>query len=369
MTQGLFQSVSRMNSTLVDLAREGSSDKRRELLQQVSELFVDGAEAHSDREAMLFGDVLSRLLEQVPVEARVQLSERVAPLAQTPRNLALKLANDESSVAAPVLTHSPVLTDDDLIDVARKQGQDHLKAISMRSTLSASVTDVIVDRGNAEVLNTIARNLGAEFSEVGFATLAEKAVADTDLGEALSRRADVPPAVAATLVARLNVAARAHLEQLMSDDHDKLDSVLDKARRQFDVVRADQRRNRLETKLLIADVRAGKKTIDAALDHLVMNRRLLDVAMLLSELAGVPEAHVNNVLHKFNSMGIAVICRSLDVSETTYGRLAEVRCERLRINTAQAAPMVREYAGIDRATADRTLRFHKVRSSVGAKAS
>ena len=112
-----------MLSNLVDLAREGSSEKRRELLGEISNLFADGAEAHNDRETLLFGEVLTKLLDQVPVDDRVLVSNRVASLEQTPRQLALKLANDEAAVAAPVLQHSPVLTDEDLVTLASEKSQ------------------------------------------------------------------------------------------------------------------------------------------------------------------------------------------------------------------------------------------------------
>lgn len=352
------------NHTLVDLARESSSDKRRELLQEVSNLFVDGADAHSDRETLLFGDVLARLLDQVSVDDRAAVSSKVAGLERTPRELALKLANDELPVAAPVLQFSPVLTDDDLIDLASRQSQGHLKAISQRAEISASVTDVLVERGDSDVLNAVTRNLGARFSDHGFATLADKAAADHELGEALSFRADMPPSVAKLLVARLSPAARQRLEHLMSQDRDKLDAILGEARREMDASRQANRRNRIDAKLMVADIRENKRRLDEVLDQLVFKKRVIDIAYVLSELAGVPEAHVNNVLHKVNATGIAVVCRSLDISETAYQRLMALRCERLRLNQAQVAPMLREYQQLDRPTADRALRFHKVRSTV-----
>ncbi|MCW1843372.1 DUF2336 domain-containing protein [Prosthecomicrobium hirschii] len=353
------------NSMLVDLAREGSSEKRRELLQQVSNLFVDGSELHTDRETLLFGEVLSRLLDQVPLDDRVKVADRVSGLDRTPRDLALKLARDDARVAAPILRHSPVLTEDDLIGLATSQGQAHLHAIAQRAELGTRVTDVIVERGTGEVLKAVTRNLGAQFSERSFASLAEKAGSDHELGDALSFRADMPPLIAKALVAHLSPAARQRLEHLMAQDHEQLDALMNEARRELDQARHTNRRNRLDAKLAIADIREGRRPLDEVVDQLVFKKRIMDVAFVLSELASVPEAHVNNVLHKVNAMGIAVICRSLDMSDTVYQRLSALRCERLRLNKAQVMPMVTEYRQLDKQTADRALRFHKVRSTVG----
>jgi uncharacterized protein (DUF2336 family) len=358
-----------MQSSLVDLARETSSEKRRELMQEVSNLFVDGADRHTDREILRFGEVLSLLLDQVPVDDRASLSGRVAHLERTPRDLALKLAHDEAEVAAPILTHSRALTDDDLAHLAQHKSQDHLVAIAQRQFLTPTVTDVLVDRGNAHVLTTVTRNPGAEISDKGFGVLAVKARENKDLGEALSYRADMPPDIAEQIIASLDDAARERLQALLSGDQEMIGKLMMTARREMDTQRTDSRRSRLETKVMVQDVRQGKATASQVLDALVFKKRMLDIAFVLSELAQVPEAHVSNVLHKVNAMGIAVVCRSLEVTEPVYGRLSRLRCERLRLNTAQAEAMIRDYAELDKASADRTLRFHKVRSSVQVKAS
>ena len=52
------------------------------------------------------------------------------------------------------------------------------------------------------------------------------------------------------------------------------------------------------------------------------------------------------------------------MADTVYGRLSRLRCERLRLNAAQAEAMNREYRELDKASAERTLRFHKVRTNV-----
>jgi uncharacterized protein (DUF2336 family) len=51
-------------------------------------------------------------------------------------------------------------------------------AISSRIQLNESVTNVLIDRGNSEVVRKLAINLGARFSETGFATLTRRAESD-----------------------------------------------------------------------------------------------------------------------------------------------------------------------------------------------
>jgi uncharacterized protein (DUF2336 family) len=290
----------------------------------------------------------------------------VAQLDKTTRDLALKLAHDEAEVAAPILTHSNALTEDDLAHLAQHKSQDHLVAIARRQTLTSTVTDVLVDRGNSNVLTTVTLNPGAEISHKGFTVLADKARENRDLGEALSYRADMPPAIAEQIISTLDDTARERLQRLLSGDAEMISKLMNTARREIDAQRSDSRRSRLETTVMVQDVREGKASASQVLDTLVFKKRMLDIAFVLSELAQVPEAHVSNVLHKVNAMGIAVVCRTLDITEPVYDRLSRLRCERLRLNAAQAEAMNRDYKDLDKASAERTLRFHKVRSSVRA---
>src|SRR6202000_3017520 len=96
------------------------------------------------------------------------------------------------NVAGPVLTASKRLTTSDLTEIAQVRGQAHLVAISRRESLETEVTDILVERGNREVLQTLATNSGAQFSDRGYDVIVEKADGDDLLSEALVSRRDIP---------------------------------------------------------------------------------------------------------------------------------------------------------------------------------
>jgi Uncharacterised protein conserved in bacteria (DUF2336) len=131
----------------------------------------------------------------------------------------------------------------------------------------------------------------------------------------------------------------------------------------LDSTRGDQRRHRMELKVMLADIRAGKRRLDEAIDQLIFQKRMVDIAALLAEMSDLQEAHVSNVLHKVNATGIGIVCRALNVGETTYDRLSRLRCEKLRLPATQADQMTADFNMIDLVTAERSLRFHRVRNS------
>ena len=91
-----------------------------------------------------------------------------------------------------MLSQSERLDDEALIETARNKSQAHLMAISTRRVLSGAVTDVLVLRGNDEVVQSTVNNPGAEFSERGFTRLVNRAEGDDDLATCLGLRPTIP---------------------------------------------------------------------------------------------------------------------------------------------------------------------------------
>ena len=77
------------------------------------------------------------------------------------------------------------LTEDDLVRLAERGSQAHLAAIAGRSTVPEKVTDVLIDRGEREVVHTVTGNHGARFSNPAWTGWLEKAQEDVDLREML----------------------------------------------------------------------------------------------------------------------------------------------------------------------------------------
>src|SRR3984957_7210486 len=177
---------------LIDLAKEPSSAKRRVLLREVTDLFFANPERRGD-ELNLFDDVLTQLAGEMEEAVRVELAVRIAPKRSPPFRLVRKLAADAAiAVAQPILEGSPALSDEDLVAVALKHGQAHLKAISRRPIVSEAVTDVIVARADDETLGVLLHNAGPILSREAHETAVDRASANPVLQEAVVNRRDLP---------------------------------------------------------------------------------------------------------------------------------------------------------------------------------
>jgi uncharacterized protein (DUF2336 family) len=161
--------------------------------REVTDMFFGCAPSSSERQAAIINGVMGRLVERIDRRALLELSGRLAEADNAPANVIGRLSNDNDiAIAGPVLEKSNVLTDENLVAVAKTKSQEHLLAIAGRKKISEIVTDALVDRGNADVTRKAVGNLGAAFSEHGFVKVVHVARGDEALAIAIAARKDVP---------------------------------------------------------------------------------------------------------------------------------------------------------------------------------
>ena len=190
----------------------GTNARRIEMLTRVTDLFVGGAPRYSDEQIGVFDDVMVRLVSTIEAKARARLAHRLAPIANAPVQVMHMLAvDDDIEVACPVLSHSERLDDRVLVISASSKSQQHLFAISQRKSLSAAVTDVLVERGDRDVVQSVVKNGGARFSDAGFRMLVKRSASDDDLAVEVGMRSDIPRPHFLVLLEKASSAVRARL--------------------------------------------------------------------------------------------------------------------------------------------------------------
>ena len=190
----------------------GTIARRIEMLTRVTDLFVGGAPRYSDEQIGVFDDVMVRLVSTIEAKARTRLAQRLAPIANAPAQVMQMLAvDDDIEVARPALSYSERLDDRVLVMTASSKSQQHLFAISQRKSLSAAVTDVLVERGDRDVVHSVVKNGGARFSDAGFRMLVKRTAGDDDLAVEVGMRVDIPRPHFLVLLEKASSAVRARL--------------------------------------------------------------------------------------------------------------------------------------------------------------
>lgn len=351
---------------LTGLAQEKSSERRRALLREVTDLFFeatpeDGSGAHRQ-----FDAVLSTLAAQTAQDARAELSRRFANAPLAPRGLVMQLARDAIEVAAPILAQSGVLTEEDLIAIATEASEEHRRAMTARETVSERLSDVIVATGDDETLARLAANDGARLSRQAFETMTRRAETSPVLQAPIVNRADTPADLLGDLMSVVETSLRDRIlkrfealdpaiaDAAMAASHARLE-----ARIANDKAIADARK-------FVATRRMRKELDGALLVRLLRESERVKCCAALAELAGVDHSAAQRALDHRSPDGLALICKATGFDKALFVTLAILRRQTGSNLTADAQALGALYTSLSKEDAERALRFWRMRRDMQA---
>lgn len=167
----------------VDLLLSGDSDDevRFGLAEKISRLMPGLSPSELDKVREVTHQVLEKLAHDQAVRVRRILSETLKDIANAPPEVIKRLARDvELVVCAPVLAYSPLLTDDDLLDIISSAPvKGALSAISNRHSLSEDLTDAIYEAATEDkdddAIGVMLGNTSAQIREDTLDRIVERA--------------------------------------------------------------------------------------------------------------------------------------------------------------------------------------------------
>jgi uncharacterized protein (DUF2336 family) len=351
---------------LIALAEEGSSEKRRALLRELTEHFF-GTPARSPAEDTLYGAVLARLAADMETAVRAELSVRFSTATDAPHALVKRLAEDEAAVAGAVLSASPVLTDEDLLGIVRKHGQDHLRAVSARSSVSEAVSDVIVERGDDVTLGTLLRNDGARLSRRASETAVERAKVNPDLHEATVSRASLPPDLLNEMYFVVEARLRTQiLEQNARMDPALLESALNAGRTRIATDDGALPDDYAECSAYVEELKAAGQLTPQMLARFLRSGGTTSFLIALAQLSDIDFHTARQIVERRELDALAVVCKSADLDRALFLTYAVVLLNNDGDAMAKAHSYARMYAELSRDAALRTLRFWRIRREAAA---
>lgn len=350
---------------LIALAGETSSERRRELLRGVTDMFF-GGEAHGGAEMALFDAVLGQLAGEMEVAVRAELAERMSEAVIAPAGLMRTLAGDEIEVALPVLERSHALSDEDLLRLARTKGQDHLRAISQRPVVSSVVSDAIVERGDDDTLGVLLRNEGAALSRRAHEKAVDRAAANPQLHEAVVSRETLPIDLLNEMYFMVEARLRDRITAVNGAiDPAALEAALTAGRKRVAVgdgaLPADYAEAEKAVRGLIARNDIGPRVLAAML----RNRETTKFLIALSELAEIDFHTARRILERKELDALAIVCKAADFDRSLFLTFTVLILNRDDDAMLRAKSYGDLYNNLPKDAALRTIRFWRMRRTTG----
>ena len=185
------------------LARDQDESVRGNLAAKIAKLAPGLGPAEQDRIRKMAYEAIEILARDQTARVRQILAEELKDIAEAPAAIILQLARDaELIVAEPVLSFSPVLTDEDLIEIiAGNPPRGARSAIARRENLREKVSDAIVGADDVEAVAALLANHSAQIREETLDRIVSRAV-DIESWHAPLIRRPVLPRKAAVRIAR-----------------------------------------------------------------------------------------------------------------------------------------------------------------------
>jgi uncharacterized protein (DUF2336 family) len=336
----------------------GSAERHNTILKSVTGLFLSGRERINDEITAVFDDVIVRLVDHVESRARVELSMDLAPVVNAPNHVIQRLAaDDDIAVAGPVLAQSPQLTDQNLVELAASKGQSHLSKIAERKTLSPQVTDVLVDRGNAEVVTKVAVNSGARLSKTGMSMMVMRAGGDNALTQAMSRRADITPVLFKRLLNYATEEARTRMLAAAGPaDREAINHVLTQLANQAGSKTISPKEIAAAQRLVHSFSQDTEHTRSKVLQFADGNR-IAELVAALSILSGMPIALISRLIRDTEPFGAMAVCRSIGLEWSVAHAVLSTLPGMDEDREEKIGDLEEQYARLSVASAERLLGY------------
>jgi len=279
------------------------------------------SELSSDDLAAAEGAMIMMLDDPSPLVRRA-LSEVFASSQKAPLVVINALAADQPEIAVPLLLRSPLLLEDDLIDLIATGHPEAQTAIAGRALLPRPLAAAIAEVGSAQACLELLENSSADVALFSIDRIVERFGHLAAIREPLMARNDLPMATRQTLLSKLSqtlagfVAGRQwlgpeHAEYATREACEKATVAL-AAETPYEEVGA-----------LVAHLRqSGQLTAGMILRGLLSGNVVL-FEEALAELSGVPLDRVTSYIHDRNISGFGALYSKAGLPDLAYPAFRE----------------------------------------------
>jgi len=269
---------------------------------------------------MIVAEQIFRLLvRDIEVRVRATLAEQLKDSGAVPRDIIMALAQDVDEVALPVLQYSEVLNDEDLLELIHNTSEiSRYLAISKRAHVSGMVSDTLLERGNAEVAETLIANKGADISERGYGRIVNVYGKDEKLMHALSARPRLPISAVEKLVSVVSGALGDSLKKKYKLPSEQIEKDVEKTRERetLQLIRASASQEEID-KLVNQLIAAGRLTPSIILSALCQG----DFGFFetcLGRLSNISVANARTLISDRGELGFRAIYNKSGLSEAMF---------------------------------------------------
>ncbi len=280
---------------------EARANAAHKICRRIDTMEMSEADTESARQ------VLDLMCNDAAVLVRRALAVTLRNSPKLPRDIAIKLAKDVDAIAVPILKNSPVITDEDLVEIVLSGATEKQVAIAQRATLGEGLTEVIALYGAKPAVEACTLNEGAAFSDDAFAGLLKRFANDNDIKGALVSRSTLPIHVTEKLV---NMVAGELFDRLVNKHElppQLAIEIASGARERATLDLVEQAGLTTDPERFVQQLHLNGRLTPSLVMRSLCLGHINFVEHAMAELAGVPRAKAWLMIHDAGTLGLKTI--------------------------------------------------------------
>lgn len=303
------------------LVREPSAAMRGRIANKISTGYTSGH--YSEGEINLANEIFRLLLKDTEVRVRKQIAEELKSCLTVPHDIIWALANDHHEVAVPVLQHSYVLSEDDLMAIVRAT-REHtkLRAIASRESISKELAHTLIETRDPQVARMVIGNKSAALADTTIEDVLDHFARDNSVLEEMVYRGGLPHTFAEKLFSKVSDTMKKQLSKRYRLSRHVADEVSESAK---------------ETALLqFISPWMSQQDINKLVDQMHRNSRLTDSVIIrslcigdlrffeaaIARRVGIPVSNARILILDPGPLGFKALYESAHLPGTFYGAVS-----------------------------------------------
>ena len=262
----------------------------------------------SEAERAFAHKLLKHISEDSAEMVRRALAVTLKNSPKLPRDIATKLARDIESIAVPVLTHSPVFTDADLVEVLKSKAAAKAIAVAKRISVSDHVARAIIRFGDSHAVAQVAANDGALISEETASQMLDIYKNDDLIAESMIARRDLPPKIVEKMISLVSDEMVTKLTKLHGVSADVAMDLASRTRERATLDFIDQAWVTKDLRGLVSRIHAEGRLTTSLLLRAICSGQMRFAEHSLSILSGVSVQKAVLMIHDGGPFGLKALC-------------------------------------------------------------
>ena len=299
------------------LLTEESPNIRKEIAKKIANEHIN--RKYSLYELSVAEQVLRILIKDTEISVRETLSDVLKDNPYISRDIILSLSQDTDTVALPIIEHSVLLSDNDLIMLIKTAEQVSKKIIiAKRKVVSQRVSAALVATHEPQVVSQLTKNSGADISDNSYIEIIKDHSHNKEIINTLAKRPNLPLTIIERVITLVSGTLADELRAKYGIEAKTITVEADKTREIATLKLLDGKLDGKEVENLVEQLQVFNRLTPSMILTSLCRGNLYFFETSLARLSNVPVRNAQLLIHDKGGLGFKALYSKADLPDKFF---------------------------------------------------